>query len=74
MLGVSHRLPAGRTGEDGGIVWRRSGRVLGPYGLDAEPFFDAGAAECVQAVKESKRLVQELSTDLEQGVRKHKND
>lgn len=36
-------------------------------GLELEPFFEACTAEGVQAIEESKRLVEELCTYLDRG-------
>lgn len=72
MLGVPDRLSAGRAGEDGSIVWRRSWRILGLYRLKSEPFLDAGAAERVQTVKEGEGLIEQLSANLEQSEQESK--
>lgn len=42
--------------------WACKGRPARPLG--GEPFFQAGAAEGVQAVEEGQRLVEKLGTDL----------
>lgn len=64
VLGVPDRLPTRGTGEDGLIGGRWCWRILSTEGLPTEPFLDACAAECMQAVEESEGLVEEVGADL----------
>jgi hypothetical protein len=62
---VTHALAAAGAGEygDGGGRWGQRGGV-DARGLEGEPFFEAGAAEGVQAVEEGEGLVEEVGAYL----------
>ena len=65
MFRIPYRVAAAGACEDGGVGGRgRAGEGFVAEGLEAEPFFQAGAAEGVQAVEAGEGVVEEVGADL----------